>query len=43
MSTELTLRVLRALQDEPDAAPSNLVQRIIASEPSVKRGVDEAG
>lgn len=43
MAAELMARVLRALQDEPGAAPSNLVQRILASDPSVKREVDEAG
>ncbi len=43
MATELMARVLLALQDEPSASPANLVERIVASDPSVKRGVDEAG
>lgn len=43
MAGELTARVFRALQNEPGAAPSNVVQRILADDPSVKRGVDEAG
>lgn len=43
MAAELTTRVFLALRDEPGAAPSNVVQRILADDPSVKRGVDEAG
>lgn len=43
MATELTARVSQLLQEEPGAAPSALAQQIIASDPSVKREVDEAG
>jgi hypothetical protein len=43
MAAELTARVFRALQDEPGAVPSSVVQLILANDPSVKRGVDEAG
>jgi ppGpp synthetase/RelA/SpoT-type nucleotidyltranferase len=43
MATELTTRVFGALMDEPGASTSNLVERILSSDPSVKRGVDEAG
>lgn len=43
MAVDLTARVVQALQDEPGTSPSSLAERMLGSDPSMKRGVDEAG
>lgn len=43
MAAELTVRILQMQEVEPGASPSSLVQRILASYPALKRGIDEAG